>query len=131
MQIEIYNLEKSTWTIDKASDQRMVYVPKDTVVEFMKKVSLISTLRLNLTRDPCLICSNWFASLSESHRFVQIEDESNQRIKKYAEYAARMKLKFADYEAQSEEYYRNMLDKFKDQARRTVDKKQRELTLLK
>ena len=39
MQAEIYNLEKAEWTIDKASDQRMVYVPKDTVIEFMKKVS--------------------------------------------------------------------------------------------
>lgn len=35
-------MEKAEWTIDKASDQRMVYVPKDTVIEFMKKVSLIS-----------------------------------------------------------------------------------------
>jgi len=61
---ETYNLTKSEWHIDKASDQRMVYVPKDTVVDFMKK----------------------------------IEVESNQRIKKYADYAARMKLKFTDYE---------------------------------
>ena len=42
VQAEIYNLEKAEWTIDKASDQRMVYVPKDTVIEFMKKVSLLS-----------------------------------------------------------------------------------------
>lgn len=76
---EIYNLEQADWSIDKASDQRMVYVPKDTVIEFMKK----------------------------------IEDESNQRIKKYADYAGRMKLKFADYEVQSEEYYRSMLERFK------------------
>jgi len=61
----------------------------------------------------------------------QIEEESNVRIKKYADYAARMKLKFEDYEAQSEEYYKNMLDKFKDQARKAVNKKQRELDLLK
>ncbi len=33
-------MEKSEWNIDKASDQRMVYVPKDTVIEFMKKVSV-------------------------------------------------------------------------------------------
>jgi len=33
-------LEQADWTIDKASDQRMVYVPKDTVIEFMKKVRL-------------------------------------------------------------------------------------------
>ena len=32
-------MEKQTWSIDKASDARMVYVPKATVVEFMKKVS--------------------------------------------------------------------------------------------
>lgn len=38
VQAEIYNLEQADWTIDKASDQRMVYVPKDTVIEFMKKV---------------------------------------------------------------------------------------------
>ena len=28
------------WSMDKASNQRMVYVPKDAVTEFMKKVSL-------------------------------------------------------------------------------------------
>ena len=61
----------------------------------------------------------------------QIEDESNQRIKKYADYAARMKLKFADYEAQSEQYYKDMLDRFKDQARKTVQKKQKELDQIK
>ena len=33
-------MEKAEWSIDKASDQRMVYVPKDTVIEFMKKVSI-------------------------------------------------------------------------------------------
>lgn len=38
-------MEKAEWTIDKASDQRMVYVPKDTVIEFMKKVSTKSKLR--------------------------------------------------------------------------------------
>ena len=32
-------MNRSDWNIDKASDQRMVYVPKDTVIEFMKKVS--------------------------------------------------------------------------------------------
>ena len=47
-QAEIYNLEKAEWTIDKASDQRMVYVPKDTVIEFMKKVSE-SFIRINLS----------------------------------------------------------------------------------
>lgn len=56
--------------------------------------------------------------------------ESNQRIKKYADYAARMKLKFGDYETQSEQYYSQMLDKFKSQARKMVDKKQKELDAL-
>ena len=37
-QAELYNLDLHEWTIDKASDQRMVYVPKDTVIDFMKKV---------------------------------------------------------------------------------------------
>ena len=46
-QAEIYNLEKSEWTIDKASNQRMVYVPKDTVVEFMKKVSGVLTISVH------------------------------------------------------------------------------------
>ena len=35
---ELFEMEKQTWSIDKASDQRMVFVPKATVVEFMKKV---------------------------------------------------------------------------------------------
>ena len=42
------------------------------------------------------------------------------RIKKYADYAARMKLKFSDYESQSEKYYSEMLEKFKEQARKMV-----------
>ena len=62
--------------------------------------------------------------------FIQIEIESNQRIKKYADYAARMKTKFADYEGQSEKYYAEMLDRFKDQARKAVTKKQNELEKL-
>ena len=37
-------MEKAEWSIDKASDQRMVYVPKDTVIEFMKKVRVITNL---------------------------------------------------------------------------------------
>ena len=53
------------------------------------------------------------------------------RIKKYADYAARMKLKFADYEAQSEKYYSEMLEKFKEQAKKTITKKQKELDSLK
>ena len=49
------------------------------------------------------------------------------RIKKYSDYAHRMKLKFDDYEKQSESYYADMLDRFKDQARKMVTKKQKEL----
>ena len=41
-----------------------------------------------------------------------------------------MKLKFADYEAQSETYYSDMLEKFKSQARSAVAKKQKELNNL-
>lgn len=93
---ETYNLDRTDWCIDKASDQRMVYVPKDTVIDFMKK----------------------------------IENESNARIKKYSDYAARMKLKFADYEEQSEKYYADMLAKFKEQAKKVVTKKQKELDQL-
>ena len=42
-----------------------------------------------------------------------------------------MKLKFADYEAQSEKYYSEMLEKFKEQAKKTITKKQKELDSLK
>ena len=41
-----------------------------------------------------------------------------------------MKLKFADYEQQSETYYSDMLEKFKSQARSAVAKKQKELNNL-
>ena len=41
-----------------------------------------------------------------------------------------MKLKFADYEEQSEKYYSEMLEKFKSQARSAVNKKQKELNAL-
>ena len=41
-----------------------------------------------------------------------------------------MKLKFADYEQQSETYYSDMLEKFKAQARSAVAKKQKELNNL-
>ena len=41
-----------------------------------------------------------------------------------------MKLKFADYETQSEQYYSQMLDRFKQQARKAVEKKQKELDTL-
>ena len=42
-----------------------------------------------------------------------------------------MKTKFADYEEQSEKYYADMLDRFKEQARKVVTKKQKELDDLK
>ena len=42
-----------------------------------------------------------------------------------------MKDKFTDYEAQSEKYYSEMLEKFKTQARTVVQKKQKELDELK
>ena len=38
-QANIFINEKQDWAVDKASENRMVYVPKETVVEFMKKVS--------------------------------------------------------------------------------------------
>ena len=60
-----------------------------------------------------------------------MEDESNKRIKKYADYAKEMKDKFTDYESQSEKYYSEMLEKFKTQARSVVQKKQKELDELK
>ena len=60
-----------------------------------------------------------------------MEDESNKRIRRYADYAKQMKDKFADYEAQSEKYYSEMLEKFKVQAKQVVTKKQKELDELK
>ena len=50
MQATTYNIERSDWTIDKASDQRMVYVPKDTVVEFMRKVSKAQSKNFRLDK---------------------------------------------------------------------------------
>ena len=50
VQAEVYNLNRSDWSIDKASDQRMVYVPKDTVIEFMKKVGYLK-LNAQFNRD--------------------------------------------------------------------------------
>ena len=38
-----------------------------------------------------------------------------------------MKLKIGEYEAQSENYYADMLKKFKDHARKMVTKKQKRL----
>lgn len=84
----------------------MVYVPKDTVVEFMKKVSIW-----------CLIK-------------VQIEKQSNERIAKYQKYAQDMKLKFADYEIQSEKYYQEMLTNFKKHAKEQMLKKQKTIDVI-
>lgn len=38
-QAELRRPDKPEWSIDNAKNDRMVYVPKDTVVEFMKTVS--------------------------------------------------------------------------------------------
>ena len=38
-----------------------------------------------------------------------------------------MKLKFADYESQSEQYYSDLLERFKERARKVVAQKQKEL----
>ena len=59
-----------------------------------------------------------------------MEEESNKKLQKYVDYANDMKIKFKDYEEQSEKYYEDMLDKFKGQARTAVNKKQRELNAL-
>ena len=37
-QANILSMEKHEWAIDKGSGNRTVYLPKDTVVEFMRKV---------------------------------------------------------------------------------------------
>jgi len=42
----MFEIEKHGWTIDKASNQRMVYVPKNTVVDFMKKIEIESNKRI-------------------------------------------------------------------------------------
>ena len=41
-----------------------------------------------------------------------------------------MKLKFADYENQSEQYYSELLERFKERARKVVAQKQKELDAL-
>jgi hypothetical protein len=45
------------------------------------------------------------------------------RINKYRDYAQNMKFKFDEYEKQSERYYSEMLEAFKDQARKAVQAK--------
>ena len=62
---------------------------------------------------------------------LQVEDESNRRIKRYADYAVEMKEKFVDYETQSEKYYSEMLEKLKTKAKTEIAKKQKELDELK
>jgi hypothetical protein len=55
---------------------------------------------------------------------TQIERVSNERISKYQKYAQEMKLKFTEYEKQSETYYAEMLGNFKRHAKDQVTKKQ-------
>ena len=47
VQANIVQMERHEWVIDKGSENRTVYLPKDTVVEFMKKVTYISILIRN------------------------------------------------------------------------------------
>ena len=56
-----------------------------------------------------------------------VERESLKRINKFRDYAQAMKLKFDDYEQQSEEYYQEMLEKFKAQAREALNKRIRQI----
>lgn len=57
--------------------------------------------------------------------------EANRRVKRYQEYAKDMKVKFEQYEKESEKYYSDMLDKFKAQAKEVCLKKERELEEVK
>jgi hypothetical protein len=52
-----------------------------------------------------------------------VEKESNKRIEKYRKYASEMKLKFTEYELQSEKYYSEMLNNFKKHAKEQMQKK--------
>ena len=54
--------------------------------------------------------------------------EANKRVARYKEYAKDLKAKFELYEVESENYYSDMLDKFKEQAKSVCDKKEIELT---
>ena len=69
--------------------------------------------------------------VSVAHFMKQVENESNKRINKYRDYATAMKVKFDEYEQQSEVYYAEMLDRFKQQARDAVMKKQAEIDKVK
>ena len=51
VQANIVQMERHEWVIDKGSENRTVYLPKDTVVEFMKKVTYISILIRNQITD--------------------------------------------------------------------------------
>jgi len=44
---ELHKPLEPTWSIDNAKNDRMVYVPKDTVMEFMKTVELESNRRID------------------------------------------------------------------------------------
>ena len=46
---------------------------------------------------------------------------------KYREYAHDMKAKFEAYEQESEKYYSDMLEKFKQQTKDVIARKEREL----
>ena len=54
----------------------------------------------------------------------KVEKESNKRIEKYRKYASEMKMKFTEYELQSEKYYSEMLNNFKKHAKDQMLKKQ-------
>ena len=53
--------------------------------------------------------------------------EANKRVQRYKDYAKEMKNKFEQYEVESEKYYSDLLDKFKEQAKQICEKKEREL----
>lgn len=42
-----------------------------------------------------------------------MEVEANKRINRYKQYASNMKVQFEEYEKQSEKYYSEMLERFK------------------
>ena len=50
---------------------------------------------------------------SVAYFMKQVDKESTKRINKYRDYATAMKVKFDEYEQQSEVYYAEMLDRFK------------------
>lgn len=44
---------------------------------------------------------------------MKIETDANERVERYKNYAATLKLKFEEYEKESEQYYADLLEKFK------------------